>query len=154
MDLTISWTLHPAPGLQTGGHLSVSSAAKSRTCSTGWWQIARFLLLLLLLTIITVINVSSGVTYLDKCVSFSFSPFSLNMYSDGGVFLKKLNAFILMSKAAGRYSLFFSMIDLKQDGMFINLRFKKSWLWKQGSWCYPVNFSPKSKFLISVENYK
>lgn len=71
MDPRISCTLHPAPGLQTGGHLSVSSA-KSRPCSAGWWQIALFLLLLLLLTIITVINVSSRVTYLDKCVSFSF----------------------------------------------------------------------------------
>lgn len=49
------------------------------------------------------------------------------MYLDG-VFFKKLNVFILMkqSKAAGRYSLLFSMIDLKHDGMFINLRVKKS----------------------------
>lgn len=28
------------------------------------------------------------------------------------------------SRAAGRYSLLFSMIDLKQDGMIINLRLK------------------------------
>lgn len=151
MDLRTSCTLRPTPGSQTSGHLSVSSAAKSRPCSTGWWQIALFLLLLVLLTIIMVINISSRVTYLDKCVSVSFFT-EYVLSQDDFVFFKKLNAFILMkqSRAAGRYSLFFRMIDLKQDGTFINLRFKKSWLWKQGSWCYPVNFSPKPKFLISV----